>query len=224
MFFHKKDDDATVVGLLASGLRRDICFGELAPDQRLKIEDLRQRYGGSAHSLREALMALASEGLVEANAQRGFRVASATDGDLRDILRLRAEVECLGLAWSLTNGDVAWEGRVIAARHALQRAEAGLATDPMGQAMVWDEASKAFHEQLVAASGSVRLISLQERFYIEGRRFRLAALREGRIDVQRTSKTEDALLSAILARKSDDAVALLKSLILDDGTAPSARH
>jgi GntR family transcriptional regulator, carbon starvation induced regulator len=215
MFFHKKDDDATVVGLLASGLRRDICFGELAPDQRLKIEDLRQRYGGSAHSLREALMALASEGLVEANAQRGFRVASATDGDLRDILRLRAEVECLGLDWSLTHGDVAWEGRVIAARHALQRAEDAVARDPMAQAMVWDEAAKAFHEQLVAASGSVRLISLQERFFIESRRFRLAALRDSRIDFARTRATEDLLLAAILARTPDVAVQLLRSLILD---------
>ena len=75
MFGWGRDDSATVVRLIAEQVRRDISFGVLPPDTKLKIEELRQRYGGSAHSMREALTLLASDGLVEANAQRGFRVA-----------------------------------------------------------------------------------------------------------------------------------------------------
>lgn len=87
----KKSASDTVVSVLAAALRRDISFGQLPPDSKLKIEALRARYGGSNHSVREALTLLVSEGLVEATAQRGFRVASATAEDLRDIIRLRAE-------------------------------------------------------------------------------------------------------------------------------------
>jgi len=115
----RRDDDGTVVSMLASALRRDISFGALLPDQKLKIDTLRQRYGGSNHSMRETLRLLTAEGLVEATAQRGFRVTSATEDDLRDIALVRSEIERVALSLAITNGDVAWEGRVIAAHHAL---------------------------------------------------------------------------------------------------------
>ena len=114
MFGRSQNDNATVVRLLAEQVRRDISFGTLPPDTKLKIEELRQRYGGSAHSFREALTLLAADGIVEANAQRGFRVASATQADLEDITRLRCEIECLGLRWSI-------EGRADLSRRARQR-------------------------------------------------------------------------------------------------------
>jgi len=64
----EKSNDGTVVAMLASALRRDISFGTLRPDQKLKIEELRVRYGGSNHSIRETLRLLSAEGLVEATA------------------------------------------------------------------------------------------------------------------------------------------------------------
>ena len=97
MLWGKSEKPSSIVRVLAEQLRRDICVGRLAPDTKLKIEDLRQTYGGSANSLREALVSLANEGLVEAVDQRGFRVSSMTDADLEDITRLRQEIECLAL-------------------------------------------------------------------------------------------------------------------------------
>ena len=85
LFGRRKSDDDTVVEMLASAIRRDISFGVLRPDQKLKLADLRQAYGGSNHSMRETLRILSSEGVVEAANQRGFRVTSATEDDLRDI-------------------------------------------------------------------------------------------------------------------------------------------
>lgn len=130
MFGRKTQEQDTVVSMLASALRRDISFGVLLPDQKLKIDALRQRYGGSNHSMRETLRVLSSEGLVEATAQRGFRVTSATEDDLRDILMVRIEIERIALARAINLGDVAWEGRVIAAHHALQKAENAVANSP----------------------------------------------------------------------------------------------
>ena len=53
LFGRHESDDNTVVEMLASAIRRDISFGVLRPDQKLKLADLRQAYGGSNHSMRE---------------------------------------------------------------------------------------------------------------------------------------------------------------------------
>lgn len=200
IFSRDKDDSKTVVSLIASSLRRDIAFGELCPDTRLKIEELRGRYGGSSHSMREALTLLSSEGIVEANAQRGFRVASATEDDLRDITRLRAEIECLGLEWSLQNGDVTWEGQVIAAHHALNRAQKNVFASPKDEALAWDEANRLFHISMIAACNSPRLVTMQKQLYDQSRSFRLAALWEGQIDFDLVAENQRKLVDAILAR------------------------
>ena len=155
IFSSKNPDDSTIVDLLASSLRRDIAFGTLLPDQRLKIAELRGRYGGSNHSMRETLRILSTEGLVEATAQRGFRVTSATEDDLRDIALVRVEIEKVALSRAIARGDVAWEGRVMAAHHGLQKAEAAVAAAPDDlTALKWDEACRAFARALLEACDS----------------------------------------------------------------------
>ncbi|MFS4580877.1 GntR family transcriptional regulator [Phaeobacter sp. C3_T13_0] len=210
-------DDDTVVAMLAAALRRDISFGVLPPDQKLKIEALRQTYGGSNHSMRETLRMLSAEGLVEATAQRGFRVTSATEGDLRDILLMRLQVEQLGLRMALEHGDVQWEGRVLAAHHALRRTEEALArgiSDAL--ALDWDMACRTFASVLVEAAQSPRLSHMQLKFYDQSRRFRLALLREGRLDFALRAKQQQVLVEAILTRNADAALAALKTYVSDD--------
>lgn len=210
LFGKATSEDATVVAMLAAALRRDISFGTLLPDQKLKIDALRQRYGGSSHSMRETLRLLSAEGLVEATAQRGFRVTSATEDDLRDIQMLRGEIERLGLQLAMQRGDVAWEGRVMAAHHALRRAEDAVQDTPDDlTALAWDEASRAFFASLTEASGSPRLIDLQQKFFDQSRRFRLALLREGRLDFAARRARHAALLQAVLARETDSALTVL---------------
>ena len=214
MFGRKNSDSDTVVRLLAAQVRRDIAVGLLAPDAKLKIDELRQRYGGSAHSFREALTQLASEGLVEASAQRGFRVASATQTDLEDITRLRAEIATLGLGWSIRHGDLRWEGEVLAAFHTYSRFCAQADTDRAALAIEWDEAGRQFHATLVAACRSPRLIEFQDRLHAQSRRFRYAALIEGRIELGRETHELRAVVEATLARTANEAQALLGQHIL----------
>lgn len=217
LFGRKPANDDTIVALLSNALRRDISFGVLAPDARLKLADLKMRYGGSTHSLREALRVLSTEGLVEAEAQRGFRVASATREDMVDTLRLRAEIEGLALGWALAAGDIHWEGTVVAARHALRRAETEVRRQPADAvALDWDEAVRAFHVALVAACRSPRMIALQKQLYDQSRRFFLAALREGHLDFQARRARQDALTEAALGRDAPAATAHLRAEILGD--------
>lgn len=210
IFTKKNSEDKTVVAMLASALRRDISFGTLRPDEKLKIESLRQRYGGSNHSMRETLRMLDAEGLVEATAQRGFRVTSATEEDLRDVMRVRIEIEKTGLSWALKRGDVHWEGRIMATHHALQKAEEAVQKNPDDlTALEWDEASRAFFASLIEASESPRLIDLQQKFFDQSRRFRLALLREGRLDFDARKQRQKKLVEAILARDEDGAISAL---------------
>lgn len=219
MFGLRKSEDDTIVGMLASALRRDISFGALHPDQKLKITDLRTRYGGSNHSMRETLRILAAEGLVEATSQRGFRVMSATEDDLRDLAMVREEVEKIALRRALELGDVAWEGRVIAAHHALQKAEAIVAQAPDEMAALeWDEACRAFSAAIVAGSESPRLIEMQRRLFDQSRRFRLALLREGRLDFAARRSRQRVLLEAVLSRDEPTALAAIAEDIKEDLT------
>ncbi len=214
MIFSRKSKEAeTVVGLIASGLRRDISFGVLPPDQRLKIEELRSKYGGSNHSMREALTQLSAEGLVEANAQRGFRVASATHEDLKDILRMRCEIERLGLEWSIDKAEVEWEAQVVAAQFQLARAIDQVKESTEEGALIWDDADRSFHFALVSGCESPRLITTHSQLYDQARRFRLAAITENRIDLDKESELHALILQSIASRKKDKALEQLKTLI-----------
>jgi GntR family transcriptional regulator, carbon starvation induced regulator len=210
MIFSNNFDNATVVGLIASAIRRDISFGELSPDTRLKIEELRIRYGGSSHSLREALTLLSSQGLVEANAQRGFRVSSATEEDLKDIIQFRWEIEKLGLEWSLKNGDVKWQGKVIAASHVLSKAQERVIVSPIDAALEWDEANRAFHISLMGASDSPRLIATQAQLYDQSRRFILRALRENQLNFLSIAENQSHLVQSILNGDQEAALTCLR--------------
>jgi len=214
LFGGRKSEDDTVVEMLASAIRRDISFGVLRPDQKLKLADLRQSYGGSNHSMRETLRILSSEGMVEAISQRGFRVTSATEDDLRDILLVRLEVEKLGLKRSIERGDVAWEGRVIAALHAVSRADTVVQNNPDDvTALEWDEACRDLSMALISASGSPRLMDMAAQFYGQSRRFRLALLREGRIDFAARASRRALLQNAVIARDEQRALQVLEDEI-----------
>lgn len=213
MFGRSAGDDATIVRLLAAQVRRDIAIGRLVPDQRLKIEDLRQSYGGSAHSFREALTLLSNEGMVEANAQRGFRVASATPADLEDIIRLRAEIEPMGLGWSMDHADPNWEATLLAASHVYAR-HCRLVSDALiDGAVEWNEAGRALHTALVSNCRSPRLIDFQRRLYQQSSRFRFAALAQGELDLLADADELRRIVEAATAGRRDEAVSGLASYL-----------
>ena len=217
IFVRQKSEDDTVVEMLASALRRDISFGVLRPDGKLKIESLRQRYGGSNHSMRETLRMLAAEGIVEATNRRGFRVTSATDADMADILLMRIEVERLALRRALAHGGVDWEAAVIAAQHRMAHANRQLQANPDdSSAMQWDEACRMFFSTMISACGSPRLNEMALRFYDQSRRFRLALFREGRIDFSARAARQEALKNALIARNEEAVLALQEEDIRAD--------
>ena len=195
-------------------IRSHIVNGALKPDEKLKLDHLRQVYGASVTTLREILNRLAVEELVTAEGQRGFRVASATQSDLEDISRLRAELESLGRGWSSKHGDLRWEGEVLAAFHTYSKLCMQTDADRQAFAIEWDEAGRHFHATLVAACRSPRLIGFQDRLFTQSRRFRYAALVEGGIDLAAETRGLGEVVEATLSRDADRACELLSNQIL----------
>ena len=74
----------------ALGIIRDaITSGELAEDRIYSAAGLAKQLGISLSPVREAMMALVTEGTVEAVPNRGFRLVTVTEADLEEIIAIR---------------------------------------------------------------------------------------------------------------------------------------
>src|SRR5215210_19437 len=80
-------------GVAARRIRDAILAGRLEPDQPLREEDLARQLGISRTPIREALLLLQNEGLVETVPNRGATVKSYDAADLDDVYTLRAVLE-----------------------------------------------------------------------------------------------------------------------------------
>ena len=156
-----------------NNLREDIIEGKLEPGTKLKVEELRKRYGIGASPVREALSLLTSDGLVDRIGQRGFRVAIVSKEDFADILKARCWLEERALRESIKNGDTEWEESVVLAFYRLSReprsigSEGAFLTNPD-----WENLHKTFHQKLIAACGSPILLEFCDRLYDQNVRYR----------------------------------------------------
>src|SRR5919202_3288251 len=80
---------------LVGALRDLIIEGELEAGARVPERLLCERFGVSRTPLREALKALASEGLVELLPNRGARVTRLTPEDVEDMFQVMGALEAL---------------------------------------------------------------------------------------------------------------------------------
>ena len=80
-------------GVATELIREAIVDGRLAPGERLKEEELARELGISRTPVREALLVLQTEGLVDASPNRGAAVRAHDAEDLDDLYQLRALLE-----------------------------------------------------------------------------------------------------------------------------------
>jgi len=200
-------------------LRSDIIFGRLAPGQRLKLDDLQAVYGASIPTLRELLNRLASEGLVAAEAQKGFAVAPISPANLRELAGLRKLIELHALEQSFRNGDVEWESDVLAAHYRLSRVEEQLLAGEAADRTEWKRYDFGFHQALIGACRSEELLMLHRAVFDKYLRYQMIFLTfRGRI----AADEHRALKDAALAHDFDRARAILETHI-DGGVEHALR-
>lgn len=85
----------SLVGIIAEWIARGIIEGRLEPGHDLNSVDLAERFGTSRTPVREALMLLEKEGLVEIPPRRRPQVSNLDIRVVEEIYRLRAELLAL---------------------------------------------------------------------------------------------------------------------------------
>jgi DNA-binding GntR family transcriptional regulator len=192
-------------------LRADVLFGRRLPGSRLHLRDLAEAHGVSLSVVREAVTRLASEDLVVAAPQRGFRVRSLSLDDLRDLTWVRIQVETLALRESIAKGDVDWEADVLSAHHRL----AGTSTqlEDGSPNLGWMAVHGAYHTALCAAAGSPTLERIRRQLFDASELYRYwSATLPARTasTVRRHADNEHRdICEAALARDADRAVELM---------------
>lgn len=149
-------------------LRADILDGRFRPGERLRPAALCAEYGVSPGVLREAVMRLAEQRLVTVEHNRGYRVATISGEQIRDLLELRHINEEAALRLSLERGDVAWEGEVLAAHHRLKAARASAEPDTESRVA----AHMDYHMALLSACGNQRLLDLCRELFTASELYR----------------------------------------------------
>lgn len=166
----------TQADIACDTVRSEILDGTLPPGVKLNIKALEARIGVSLGAIREGLSRLSVEGMVVAEARRGYRVASVSREELLDLTRTRVEIESLCLAQATEHGNVEWESRIVAAVHRMERLQdTSDAVEPRST-VPWNEAHAEFHEALVSACPSEWLLRLRMLLYKQSERYRLLSV------------------------------------------------
>lgn len=208
----KEEGEKTLAERALRQLRDDIFSGRLAPDARLRINQLQQRYGLGLSPLREALLRLSAEGLVLAQGQRGFVVAPVSLADLQDQTLARKTLDAAALTQAIERGDADWEAQVVAANHLLARTPLPLDATDVEAGTLWEERHRAFHRALIAGCGSQWLLRLHNQMVDQAERYRTIRIlhhKEAAAQVRDVVAEHAAITDAALKRDVRLACALL---------------
>jgi len=136
-------------------LRQMILDNELQPGNFVLQEELGERLGVSRTPIREALIRLEREGLIEIRPRHGMRVLPVSVEAMREIYAILAALEAEAAR------IVAEAGAKPELIDALEDAQATM-DDAVaaGDIHAWADANEQFHHLIVEASGNKRLIDM----------------------------------------------------------------
>ena len=153
-----------------SSIRTAIVTGEISPGETYTIGELAGKLAVSATPVREAILDLANEGLVEVIPNRGFRVPELSDQDLDELFQLRLLLEggaLESLASSITTSQL---------NEFRNQANVTIASAAAGDLPAFLAADRDFHLGLLEAMGNHRLVELVGRLRDQTRLYGLPAL------------------------------------------------
>ncbi len=193
-------------------LRWDILDGVLEPGARLPFVFLQERYEVGVGTIREGLSHLVSEGLVQSDAGRGFRVTPVSRADLLDISSLRIEFEKKALTDAILKGGDDWEVKILSSLHLLEKMEGQPLIKRLQDASPWTVVHRDFHFALVSACESQWLLRFHSILFHQADRYRLLSLRHR---PKSSSRKEEhrAIAEAALGRDIEQACRLAEQHI-----------
>ena len=158
-------------------IKYDIVFGNLEPDQKLKLNLLQTEYNVSISILREVLNRLCGDGFIIYKVQKGFFVSPISKKDLYEIADLRITLETHALEISIKNKDYEWEAELLGAYHKLNHAENELEKNNLNAKSLWTKYDAEFHQMLIKKCNSLNLIKIHEVIFDKYLRYQLLILK-----------------------------------------------
>jgi DNA-binding GntR family transcriptional regulator len=183
-----------------------IIHGEFPPGRQLGEEELARTYNVSRTPVREILIKLERDGLVERSRSQTARVVSFTADDVEQIYEIRKALECLSIRGAARNLK-------LADLLAFERRFEGL-SERQGEEWVQQHVAvdQEFHWLIVSHSGNRRLIAYLENVSLLLNSLRAIVQPHGQGAKDR-SKEHLAIIRALLRRDADEAERLLAAHI-----------
>lgn len=184
-------------------LRRAIVTMEMTPGTPIVERDLTQQYGISRTPLREAVLRLAEERLVDVVPKSGTFVSRIPLSVLREAIVARRALEEVTVRAATRRAS---ESQLMELRAAVQlqreKAEAG-------DEEAFYQADEAFHAKIAAVASFPGIWDMIQQMRVQVERYRRLTLpQKGRMDT--VIEQHAAVLDAIIARDPDLAVAEMK--------------
>ncbi|MFG1710195.1 GntR family transcriptional regulator [Nonomuraea sp. M3C6] len=183
---------------VAQALRAALITGEMRPGVVYSAPVLAAQFGVSATPVREAMLDLAKEGLVEAVRNKGFRVTELSDRDLDELTEIRHLIEVPTVA------RLADTSRAEEFERLRPIAEEIVAASERGDLLAYVDADLRFHVELLALCGNAHLVSVVRDLRNRARLYGLSQLSE-RGTLGGSAREHLALLDAL---KSGDGAAV----------------
>jgi DNA-binding GntR family transcriptional regulator len=189
-------------------LKADLIACKLRPGQRLRTNEISDRFGVSLSGVREALSRLSAEGLVDSDPQRGFRAAPISTSDLLALTEASIGIEGLLIRQSFARGDEAWQRKVHAACQKIMETSP-TRTDNEGRINdAFLRQHQSFHEALISACDNKWLWRMRESCYVQAERYRQICL-PFTSELEKIYAGYAEITEAALARDADRAIVLV---------------
>ncbi|MGK2875834.1 MAG: GntR family transcriptional regulator [Nocardioides sp.] len=169
---HGALEPQSLVQMAFHRLQADILSGALEPGERLREEQLTQKFGISRAPLREALRLLAEQGLVEHLPRRGSRVTTYSDRDFTELFAVRDALERLAV-----NELIAQPANTLDFTELEKTMDILTTAAESGDRLEASRAHRAFHQAVIAIPGNRQLQLTYEPVIVKLQLYMAANLR-----------------------------------------------
>lgn len=196
-------ESRTLRDQIVSLLRRRLMLGEMTEGELYSATTIAHELGVSSSPVREALLKLVDQGLLEPIRNRGFRVRPLDDQDRREVHQLRKLLEVAPMQ------ELAGDPRIVEQQGEFR----ALAHDIVAAAervdyMAFIEADRKFHLDLLALTGNHRLVAMVGNLRDHTRQAGLTQMHSSG-ELLRTAEEHFEILEALLSGDRDLVGALM---------------
>jgi DNA-binding GntR family transcriptional regulator len=191
---------------VAHALRAALVAGEMRPGVLYSAPMLAEKFGVSATPVREAMLDLTGEGLVEPVRNKGFRVTELSERDLDEITSLRTLIEVPTVAEVARRMDDELRPQVEALREGAREIEILAVRRDL---IAYVEADRRFHLALLDLAGNRHLVSVIANLRARSRLYGLQRLAD-RGELGASAREHEQIIDLVLRGDAEGVAALME--------------